>query len=114
MRQQVLRSPKLQHAIVHMAGERPEGRNALTQRVLKMLREIQATPDTATIKGLEVLLDRVFHRIYAGIEVDMEGLDAAARRWQGGHARAPAEPQEPRRLPDAVATSSTSTTCRCR
>ncbi len=73
-RLQVLRSPKLQHAIVHMAGERPEGRNALNQRVLKMLREIQATPDTATIKGLEVLLDRVFHRIYAGIEVDMEGL----------------------------------------
>jgi glycerol-3-phosphate O-acyltransferase len=74
VRLQVLRSRKLQHAIVHMAGENTDGRNALNQRVLKMLREIQATPDTATIKGLEVLLDRVFHRIYAGIDVDMEGL----------------------------------------
>ena len=26
------------------------------------------------IRMLEVLLDRVFHRIYAGVEVDMDGL----------------------------------------
>ena len=57
-----------------MVGERAEDRGALNRRVLKMLKEMQATPDTATIKGLEVLLDRVFHRIYAGIEVDMQGL----------------------------------------
>jgi glycerol-3-phosphate O-acyltransferase len=73
-RMQVLRSPKLQHAIVHMAGENREGRAALNQRVLKMLKEMQATPDSATIKAFEVLLDRVFNRIYAGIELDMEGL----------------------------------------
>ena len=73
-RLQVLRSPKLQAAIAHMAGERPEDRAALNRRVLKLLRELQATPDSATIKGLEVLLDRVFHRIYAGIELDMQGL----------------------------------------
>lgn len=73
-RMQVLRSPKLQSSITHMAGERVQDRAALNQRVLKMLREMQATPDTATIKALEVLLDRVFHRIYAGIEIDMRGL----------------------------------------
>jgi glycerol-3-phosphate O-acyltransferase len=73
-RMQVLRSPKLQGAIAHMAGERKEDRNALNRRVLKMLREMQATPDSTTIKGLEMLLDSVFHRIYAGIDVDMEGL----------------------------------------
>jgi glycerol-3-phosphate O-acyltransferase len=39
-----------------------------------MLREMQATPDTPTIKALEVLLDRVFHRIYAGIDVDEAGV----------------------------------------
>ena len=43
--------------------------------MLELLREMQATPDTATIKGLEVLLDRVFHRIYAGIEVDTAGME---------------------------------------
>jgi len=73
-RLQVLRSPKLQAAIAHMAGERVEDRNALNHRVLKLLKEMQATPDTTTIKAFEVLLDRVFHRIYAGIELDMEGL----------------------------------------
>jgi glycerol-3-phosphate O-acyltransferase len=73
-RLQVLRSPKLQSAIAHMAGERAEDRNTLNRHVLKLVREMQATPDSATIKMLEVLLDRVFHRIYAGIEVDMAGL----------------------------------------
>ena len=73
-RLQVLRSPKLQASIAHMVGERAEDRGALNSRVLKLLKEMQATPDTATIKGLEVLLDRVFHRIYAGVEVDMSGL----------------------------------------
>lgn len=73
-RLQVLRSPKLQHSINHMAGDNKVERASLNQRALKLLSELQATPDTATIKGLEVLLDRVFHRIYAGIEIDMPGL----------------------------------------
>jgi glycerol-3-phosphate O-acyltransferase len=73
-RLQVLRSPKLQHAITHMAGERAEDRAALNRRVLNTLKQMQATPDTATIKAFEVLLERVFNRIYAGIEVDFEGL----------------------------------------
>jgi glycerol-3-phosphate O-acyltransferase len=73
-RLQVLRSPKLQSSIAHMAGERVENRSALNRRAIKQLREMQATPDTATIKALEVLLERVFHRIYAGIEIDMEGM----------------------------------------
>jgi glycerol-3-phosphate O-acyltransferase len=73
-RLQVLRSPKLQSAIAHMAGERAENRTALTRRALKQLKEMQATPDSATLKALEVLLERVFNRIYAGIEIDMEGM----------------------------------------
>lgn len=73
-RHQILRSPKLQGTIAHMAGEKAEDRQALIRRALKMLREMQATPDTPTIKALEVLLDRVFHRIYAGIDVDEAGI----------------------------------------
>ncbi|MDH5671750.1 MAG: 1-acyl-sn-glycerol-3-phosphate acyltransferase [Myxococcales bacterium] len=73
-RLQVLRSPKLQNTISHMAGERKEDQAALQQRAIKMLEAAQARPDSATIKALEVLLDRVFHRIYAGIEVDEEGV----------------------------------------
>jgi glycerol-3-phosphate O-acyltransferase len=83
-RMQVLRSPKLQAAIAHMAGERHENRSALNRRALKTLREMQATPDTATIKALEVLLDRVFNRIYAGIEIDLEGMQRLRERSRDG------------------------------
>ena len=74
-RLQVLRSPRLQHTIRHMAGERESDRNALYRRASNMVKEMQATPNGPTIKTLDLLLDRVFHRIYAGVEVDMEGLE---------------------------------------
>lgn len=73
-RMQVLRSPRLQQTIVHMAGEKAEDRNALNQRAAKMLEAMQATPHGPTIRALQALLDRVFHRIYAGVEVDLDGL----------------------------------------
>jgi glycerol-3-phosphate O-acyltransferase len=73
-RLQVLRSPRLQETIAHMAGEREADRNALYRRASNMLKSMQATPNGPTIKTLDVLLHRVFHRIYAGLEVDIEGL----------------------------------------
>jgi glycerol-3-phosphate O-acyltransferase len=73
-RLQVLRSPRLQQTIAHMAGEREADRSALNRRASNMLKAMQATPNGPTIKALDILLDRVFHRIYAGLEVDMEGL----------------------------------------
>jgi len=73
-RERVLRSPQLQEVVSHMAGERHEDRRALYRRAAKMLKQMQATPDSTTIRALDVLLDRVFHRIYAGLEVDMDGL----------------------------------------
>jgi glycerol-3-phosphate O-acyltransferase len=74
-RQQVLRSPKLQKTIVHLAGDKPQDRYTVTRKALDILKEMQATPDSATIKAMEVLLDRIFHRVYAGIDVDREGVD---------------------------------------
>ena len=74
-RLQVLRSPRLQQTIKHMAGERVADQTALYRRASKMLKAMQATPNGPTIKALDILLDRVFHRIYAGLEVDMEGLE---------------------------------------
>lgn len=74
-RLQVLRSPKLQQVINSMAGERKADRLALTRRAQKTLNELQATPNSAAVKALEVLLDRIFNRIYAGIDVDLEGIE---------------------------------------
>ena len=75
IRHEIVRSPKLQTTIADLAGERKSDRYALTARALGMLRTMQASPDTSTIKALEVLFERVFHRIYAGIEYDDADID---------------------------------------
>jgi glycerol-3-phosphate O-acyltransferase len=79
-RQQVLRSPKLQKIIMHLAGDKPQDRYAITRKSLDILKEMQATPDTATLKVTEVVLDRLFHRVYAGIDVDREGIERIRER----------------------------------
>jgi len=73
-RMRVLQSSSMQEVISNMAGERREDQRALYRRAGNMLRTMQATPNSATIRTLDLLLDRVFNRIYAGLEVDMEGL----------------------------------------
>lgn len=72
VRDEIIRSPKLQNAIKQLGGA--DERRELTAKALGMLKKLQAQPDGATIGALAVLLDRVFHRIYAGIDVDREGL----------------------------------------
>jgi glycerol-3-phosphate O-acyltransferase len=79
-RHQVLRSPKLQKIIAHMAGDAPEARVALTRKTLDILRDMQANPDTTTLKTAEVALDYLFHRVYAGIDIDHAGIEAIRRR----------------------------------
>jgi glycerol-3-phosphate O-acyltransferase len=75
VREELVRSPKLQSTIKHLAESKTESRRDLTAKAVSMLRKLQAAPDGATISALAVLLDRVFHRIYAGIDVDREGLE---------------------------------------
>jgi glycerol-3-phosphate O-acyltransferase len=79
-RHQVLRSPKLQKIIAHMAGDKAEARYTLTRKTLDIVREMQAMPDTTTLKAMEVALDYLFHRVYAGIDVDREGIDEIRER----------------------------------
>ncbi|MEZ4375053.1 MAG: 1-acyl-sn-glycerol-3-phosphate acyltransferase [Polyangiaceae bacterium] len=75
VRLEIARSPKLQHMIADLAGERPQERAVLTGQALSMLRELQATPEATAIKAMEVALDRVFRRIYAGIEYDRKEVE---------------------------------------
>jgi len=80
VRQELVRSPRLRGVIDDLVDERTT-RYELSSRALEMLRELQATPDRATIKGLEVLFDRVITRVYAGVEwepSDIDRLKAAA------------------------------------
>jgi glycerol-3-phosphate O-acyltransferase len=83
VREEVLRSPKLQAVIRDLAGPGDEGRALLEQKARRILRGLQAEPDPATLRGLEILADTLAHRVYAGIDVDKEGVERvreAARR----------------------------------
>ncbi len=82
VRMEILRSARLRKVIADLAGARPSDRYLLTGRALNMLRQLQATQDMGTIKGYEVVFERVFNRIYAGIEydkADIERVRAAAK-----------------------------------
>lgn len=81
VREEIIRSPKMRAVIDDLADERTD-KYMLRQRAKEMLAELQATPDRTTIKALEVIFDRVFTRIYAGIEFeksDIERLKNAAK-----------------------------------
>jgi glycerol-3-phosphate O-acyltransferase len=75
VREELVRSPKLQSTIKQLADTKSDDRRELTEKAVSMLKKLQAAPDGATIGALAMLLDRVFHRIYAGIDIDREGLN---------------------------------------
>lgn len=82
VRHEIIRSPKLRNAIDDLARVEGGDRHRFAQKALTMLREIQAIPGPATIKGMELLFDWAFHRIYRGIEYDprdIARLRAASR-----------------------------------
>jgi glycerol-3-phosphate O-acyltransferase len=82
VRQELVRSPRLRHVIDELADEHTD-RYTLQTRALTMLQELQATPDRTTVKVLEVVFERLFQRIYAGVEydpADIERLKEAAKR----------------------------------
>lgn len=82
VREEVLRSPKLQRALRDLAGPGEEERVRLEDKARTMLRGMQAAPDPGALRGLELVADTLVDRVYEGIEVDEEGIDrvrAAAR-----------------------------------
>ena len=84
VRQEILRSPKLASTINELGGERPGERKVLTQQALHLLRAMQATPETSTMKGFELALEYVFSRIYAGVEADQEGIKRLRQATKDG------------------------------
>jgi glycerol-3-phosphate O-acyltransferase len=74
MREEVVRSPKLQKIIRDMAGEGEAERQVLRWRALAMVREMEAAPDVGAIAALDKIFDPVMSRIYSDVEVDAEGL----------------------------------------
>ncbi len=74
MRDQVVRSPRLQKVIREMAGEGAAERRVLGFRALAMLRELETEVDPNAIRALDALFDQTVARMYSGFEIDEEGL----------------------------------------
>ncbi len=74
LREEIARSPRLRKhmdAIVSATGRDLE---SVQDEVDEELRKLCATPDDSTLRVLHGLLDRVWNKIYDGIDVDQEGL----------------------------------------
>lgn len=74
LRDQVVRSPRLQKIIRDMAGEGVAERRVLGYRAVAMLKELEAEVDTNAVRALDALFDQTVARMYSGFEIDEEGL----------------------------------------
>ena len=74
LRDEVIRSPKLQKIIADMAGEGDAERQVITLRALAMLREMESALDMGAVKAIEPWFQGAMSRMYADIELDEEGL----------------------------------------
>ncbi len=74
LRDQVLRSPRLQKVIRDMAGEGAAEQRVLGYRALSMLRDLEAEVDPNAIRALDAVVDQTIARMYSGFEIDEPGI----------------------------------------
>lgn len=74
VRDQVVRSPRVQKIIRDMAGEGEAERRVLTWRAVAMLRELEAQADPNALRALDTAFDASVARMYSGFEIDEPGL----------------------------------------
>jgi glycerol-3-phosphate O-acyltransferase len=74
LREEILKSPRLRKVIRSTVETSGRSEAEVVAEVDKELRKLCAAPDVYTIAFLHRLLDRVWHRIYDGIDVDQESL----------------------------------------
>jgi len=75
LREEVVRSPKLQKVIADMAGEGQSEREVITARAFAMLREMEAALDMNAIAALDPVFARGTSRMFSAIEVDEPGIE---------------------------------------
>jgi glycerol-3-phosphate O-acyltransferase len=73
VRQEILRSPRFRTEVSKLTRNGKTDAELMEQS-LSMLRAMQATPEGTTRSVLAVALERLFRRIYAGIDIDREGI----------------------------------------
>lgn len=83
VREEVLKSPRLASVMRDMAGGDEAKLAEVTASARGMLRSLQTEPDPSTMRVLEKMADTLAERVFAGIDVDLEGIERvreAARR----------------------------------
>lgn len=75
LREEVVRSPKLQKVIADMAGEGAHERQVITARAFAMLREMEAALDMNAIAALDRVVEQATSRMFSAIEVDEAGIE---------------------------------------
>ncbi len=75
LREEVIRSPKLQKVIADMAGEGEKERSVIRARALGMLREMEAALDMSAIAALDRVFAQAVTRMFSAIEVDEAGIE---------------------------------------
>lgn len=73
VRQEILRSPRFRSDVAKLTRN-GKSEAELMEQALGVLKAMQATPEGATRSVMAVALDKLFGRIYAGIDVDQEGI----------------------------------------
>jgi len=75
LRDEILHSPRLRKHIEGTMRATGRSQKSIHKEIEGELRKLCATPDPTTLSILHRLLDRVWHKIYDGVEVDKEGLE---------------------------------------
>jgi glycerol-3-phosphate O-acyltransferase len=75
LRDQVVRSPRLQKVIRDMAGEGEQERRVLGFRALAMLKELETEIDPSALRAMDTAFDQTVARMYSGFEIDHEGIE---------------------------------------
>jgi len=75
LREEVIRSPKLQRVIADMAGEGQNERAVITARAVAMLREMEAALDMNEIAALDQVVAQAAARMFSAVEVDEPGIE---------------------------------------
>lgn len=83
LREQVLRSPKLQKTIADLAGGDAE-RRVLTTRAGAMLGELESALDPASLAVMDRAFDQTVARMYSAVEVDDAGIEALREKAKDG------------------------------
>jgi glycerol-3-phosphate O-acyltransferase len=74
VREEVVRSPKLQRIIKDLGGPSDAGREVISARAREMVGELEAAVDETALAILDRTIDATISRMYESFEVDQAGL----------------------------------------